>query len=1669
MRSRSLFLSLLAILPCAAMAALPKVALLSDSESLRSAIAQSGAQIVDASSSDAEVLVIQASDASAVAKFDRGAVEAFTKKGGGIVVVGSNAIAAGGWLKPLVGGAWGSNSRKYSSLMMLYPLTDAHPITREASPFDLTDETAYDLDLDASINVIGSTFTPKVTNRRREDRAPERLDRANVYDVQPQMWTYEAADKHRAFVLLQGGSESLKHASIRSFVLRGIAWTAKQDNVDELCAKGDLATLRYPQGGPRTAAETVKSFDLHPGFKATAIASEPLINKPIAMQWDARGRLWVAETPEYPNGRRPLVEPAWKETGVLKPDQYDRPASDRISILEDSNGDGVMDKKTVFYEGLELVTGFCLWRDGFIAVHQPDIVYVHGEGAEKKVERLYTGFTPGDTHFVANHFIVAPDGWIYANTGSGADAVSVTNPSVKAKVSSGIFRFKPDGSAIEQVGSKGGNAFGMDVTSDGELLFGQATSGNPVQHVVLPEWVLAKGKVGNAGSVESVIAGRKVARPDLPTRVPYMQIDVVGGYSAACASTVQEGGGWPAEWNDMVFCSEPILDIIHVEKLKYRGANLVGEMTEPNREWLRAQDWWFFPVDVQFGPDGAMYVVDFYNPIVAHSDTRGPKHSRAAASVRPDREHYFGRIYRIQHDAAKKLENPDLASADAAGLVKSFTHPNKDVRFTAHRLLMDRSDVVSVVPALTVMATTEKFAPARILALWALERLSKLEPETLATALKSDDAGVRKSALLVAEALGEKNKVDVAALLNDSDARVRLQALRALAAVPLDKAGAAALLAVLPKLNDEWSRSAAVAAASSNAASVLEAALAATGKPGQSELDLASSLVGSLVEKQDSNSLGRVIAAAAQAAPEASQLVLAVLQQAASKPTTAPTQPLGDALKHLLESSDASISASALPFAVAWDESGALSTAVKSKIAALLPIIADFKQPDADRAIAITSLIRSRSADRRIIGGVLEVLKSQPTDSLLLDVIAALASTGEAKLGDSFVAVLPNLSPLGQTALFDVLVTRAEWASAVLDALAAKKFPPALLGPAKLSKLRLHPDTVVAKRAVQVFAEVGAGTNAAKDDIIAKLQTEIESKAGDAAKGKMLFAGMCATCHKVGNEGQDVGPVLDGIGVHGTHDLLVHIIDPSRVVDNEHRTWNLSLKNGQFATGIIARENESTVTIKLPGGTRQDFRVAEIKSRQDTGQSLMPEGLEAVGADTLRDILAFLGGGNSKYRAINLGSAFTTDTTGGLYQSREAKNDTVQPRKYGVANVEGVPFSLPDPTTTTTGGNVIVLKNGDGGNSYASTLPQTVEIPVGFPAGNLHFLGGVAGWGGGADSDKPAMKVTIEYGDGKKQVEELNCGDVFIDYVSGDDVPGSKRVDGLTRQAHVRYFRLPVNERVPIAKVVLASYKNGIAPTTLAITADTDAPKARTKFASGASDDDAGFKPQFSDVVPQPPASRPANGPRVLLVGGGSSHDFVKFFGAADKATLTPVTGWVDFTQNLNGIASILANIDVLVLSANQPISSVTKQALIDFANRGGAIISLHPGTWYAWKNFPLWNKEIVGGGTRGHDAFGPYTVTVKNAEHPIMKGVPATFDITDELYNYQADPNATPIEVLAEATSPKSGKTFPQVVVVKHPKAKIVGITLGHDEKAHGHSAYQALLVNAVRWAAQR
>ena len=1706
-----------------------RVLISSDTASFReaysSALQAGGATVTQADAprvaelAQADVVLLHRRAFSALPAEAQLALATFAERGGGVVAV-NGAVAAGdaAWGRSVLGGAWDpANSRKFTSRMMLNVRTDAHPIVREASMFDVDDDTLYDLALADGLTVLGSAFTPKVTNARANARRAEQERnnaanaRASIYDIQPQMWAFEGG-KHRAAVFLQGAEATLRHASFRSFVLRGVAWAARRENVDELCAKGDLATLRYPAGGPLTATEAIKQFEMQPGFKASVIATEPLINKPIAIQWDARGRLWVAETPEYPNGRRPLTAEAWKEGGVLDPGRYDRPARDRVSILEDTDGDGLMDKKTVFHEGLELITGFCMHRDGVIVVAQPNIVWLRDTDGDNKADKeipLFGGFTPGDTHFVANHFIPAPDGWIYASTGSGATATKPGTKDAVGKISGGVFRFKADGSAIEQVASQGGNTFGADVTSDMELFHGKATSGNPIQHVVLPEWTLARAGGTTARSMHSVNPGRTVARKDLPDRAPLMQIDQVGRYSAACSSLIYEGGAWPAEYNGRIFVTEPILDIIHHERLVPDGASLRGELELQDKEWLRSRDHFFTPITLAIGPDGAMYVLDFYTPVVAHNDTRGPQHSKSGASVRPDREHYFGRIYRIQHEGAPKLAHPDLTKAGAVELVAAFRHPNRTVRFNAIRVLMESADTLgqAAVPALVPMAQGDSFAPARILALWSLHRLGRLTPELLAGAAAATDAGVRKNAMLIAES--GRIPLDgrlAAAALADGDVRVRLAVLRALGASPMTSDAGAALLAAQARMDDAWSKAGLAAASAANPVAQLEALLQG-GDNSATREEFARSLAVLLAGNNDAAGVLRVLNSAAKA--PSSALAATVVGELSQRPPPAPADATAGltALRALLAASDPALASAALPLAVAWDREGTLRPEIARVSTSLFAVARDAQQPAARRLAAVRSLLAARSANAEILPGVIALVTQPQPDAFRRDLIAALATTGDAAVGRALTGAFNGLPTVPRDAAFNALASRPEWAGLLLDALEAKKFSPAILGPTQTSRLTAHPDAATSARARKLFAALGGGTDPAKDEIIARLRPAVEAP-GNIVKGRELFGANCATCHRLAGAGFELGPDLDGIGSHPAAELLMHIVDPNRMVDDEHRTWNITMKDGSQYSALISTENAASVKIRMAAGVTMDLKTADIATRVKVANSLMPEGLEALGAEALRDTIAYIqsvapktgaaaktasvpaGNGavivpmaqlSGDFRPLDLAGAFTADTRKGLYASEAATSDTLPFVKFGRVLGNGVPFEIADAAKTTNGRNVIVLKGGPE-RSFARGFAQRVEVPVGTSASRLHFLSGVAGWGGGRGGDDPAMIVTLHYAGGETQTARLLAGREFADYIRRVDVPGSEFAPGIVGGGkQIRTFAIPVEKSAIIEKLVLESPANRVAPTVVAITAELGAPQPGLKPAPPAGKAAA---PSTRAAAPEATGPRTiapmgqkfaepktANTLRILLVGAGSSHDFPRFFLGADAEVLRAAGGMdTAATPNLDEALALLPQADVLVFSGNHAqFGGATFQAALNkFADDGKGLVLLHAGVWRNWRTETGFNQRFVGGGAKGH-GHGEFEVTVKQPGHALMKGVPAMFKITDESYHVELDKDA-PVEILAENAPDKVTKRpHPSVWVVKDPKTRIVCISLGHAVEAHGNPAFKTLLVNSVRWVGAR
>ena len=1647
-----------------------------------------------------DVLILHAQEAGNIKIGDeRKNLMEFLARGGGVVTIHAAAVSRDhDWFKTIIGGSWHFGQTKWlEAPMSLYFTDHDNAITKDISNFDIDDEIYYDMDLLPEAKILAAAYTPntpqvKGGNKEAQQRAAEAVAKkkaVNIYDIQPQVWTYEK-DKYRAFTCIPGHwYKNFSHNALRTMILRGIAWAGKRENIDELCKPAELGdALRYVEGGCPSPQELPKALEVHPEFNLSLVAAEPLINKPMNIDWDEKGRLWVVETPEYPNGLRQSNVDAWKDSGAIKPGQYDRKPLDRVSILSDTNGDGVMDKKTVFADEIELATSSVFYKNGIIVCAAPDVWFfedTNGDDKADKRTKIYTNLGNRDTHAVINNMRWGLDGWIYATHGysSTDDVKSGDGSKGFGPIGAGVVRFKPDGSAFEQYASRGGNTWGLDITSDGQVFYTQPTSGNHFIHVVLPEYVLAKGKLPGVSGTNGMLP-REPTYPAMHwEQQAYVQIDQVGSYTAAAGCAIYEGGAWPAKWNYGYFTTEPTLNIVSHFMVEPDGVTYKAKR-EPGREqteFIRSKNLWFRPIENRVGPDGALYIVDFCNQAVIHNDTRGPTHGPANAAVRPDRDHYYGRIWKVQHKEAKKVEvvKVDKSPADEV-MQKIAASPNKHTRFTLIRKALEwfSADELDV----SVKALQAKLGRA------GNPQESKViqKPLVIAANLRSAKAllespvGMGESAATKAppsmttkQAAGFVSSLDMLATkdLNSNLLQTDVQTL--FISGGSHSGVRRRLLAFYGALDNDWSRSAVVGIASANAMDYAIECLSSETP------DKVASLLQQIVPKGLSSAL---LTACAETPAAADALKVVILKSFAQDSLVPPE--LSDehraALKKLL--GQPSLASATLPLVTKWDKGGVLAAEVKAQLDKLSATLSDNAAPVEARVSAAKGLVAVGGASQEYV--VRALARPEVPAALQSAIVAALDESGGV---EAIVPAFGTLKREQQTQAFESMLKRPEAIGALLDAVKAGSIDRAIFAPGDVARLRSHPNKQIAKRANDLFKV----NNAAKDAIIAKLTPEVE-KPGNAAQGKMLFTAACAICHKLGDIGVAVGPPLDGMGAHGPAELLVHIVDPNREVDPSFWAFNISTKKGEVLQGVVTSENSATVTLATQVGVREIAK-SDIDKRENTRRSLMPEGLDALGPEPLRDILAFICGDAMKqFRILHLADAFTADSRDGLFASADPRGGQVKLTKFGNVKVEGVPFFIQDPAKSSTGGNLIVLKGGPGKDNHSQTFPAKAEVAINVAAKRLQLLSGVSGWGFPAVRDEaPALKATVLYEGGEKEEFTLLNGIHFSDYIRPVEVPGSKGIEGLADGQEPRLLTLELTKKAVAKTLILESPAgNKTPPVIIAVTADIEgkgpaapksdagtparkggAPKAgknaRTTPETGPKEGGKGDGP----LVPAAPVQWEAGKTRILVIGGGSSHNFKDFFGTTDVATLKAAGLTVHYTEDRDQAATELANADAAIISVNRKFfdTAAYRKALFDFAAAGKGIVMLHPGTWYGFPGWPEINRDVVGGGARGHDRIHPFEVKALKANHPVMKDVPASFTVEDELYyvNAEGTPEGTAaIEVLAETSnSDKYQKPHPSVWITQHPKAKIVGIALGHDARTHDLKPYQQLLINAAKW----
>ena len=515
-----------------------------------------------------------------------------------------------------------------------------HPVVREFTPFETKDETYVHKNAAADRTVL--------------------MDRPEGAGREAVTWVRNEGKGRVFYTALGHDDNTWKNASFTAPLVRGaVLWTVG-DAVRDQWEKLQMPSVSYKPSvfipnyerrvpplkyqEPLSPKDSMKTMQVPPGFEVQLFASEPDITKPIAMNWDERGRLWIVESVDYPNDFIPT-----------NPNKSGLVGHDRIVICEDTNGDGKADKFTVFADGLNIPTGITFWNGGVIVGQAPDMLYLKSSKGDDHADIkqvLQHGWGLRDTHSGIGNLQYGFDNYIWGSI--GYSGFMGTTPEGKTmNFSQGIFRMHPDGKGMEFMGAFSNNTWGLGFSETFDM-FGSTANNTHAVYVGIPPRYSAdvKGLPVRAGSKK--IDGHYFMAPDT---FNVRQVDVMGGFTAANGFNLYTARVYPKEyWDRIAFVNEPTGRVVHRAVLDKDGA---GYKEKDDWNLVSSSDEWFEPVLTAVGPDGEVWVDDLYNFIVQHNPTPiGFENGLGGAYVNPLRDHTRGRIYRIVYKGAPKAKGP---------------------------------------------------------------------------------------------------------------------------------------------------------------------------------------------------------------------------------------------------------------------------------------------------------------------------------------------------------------------------------------------------------------------------------------------------------------------------------------------------------------------------------------------------------------------------------------------------------------------------------------------------------------------------------------------------------------------------------------------------------------------------------------------------------------------------------------------------------------------------------------------------------------------------------------------------------------------------------------------------------------------------------------------------
>ncbi len=944
-----------------------------------------------------------------------------------------------------------------------------------------------------------------------------------------------------------------------------------------------------------------KSFIVADGFEVNLFAGDPLLAKPIEINFDAAGRLWVATSEVYPQ-----IVPGQK-------------ADDKILILEDADGDGKADKTTVFASGLLIPTGVEPGDGGAYVADSTELLFLKDENGDGKADTrrvVLSGFGTEDTHHILHTLRWGYDGRLYMNQSIYIHSSIETPRGVRRLDGGGTWRFRPESMDLSVFYHGMVNPWGLHFDRFGRHFATDGAFGEGINYVVPGAYYTT------APDAVRILAGLNPGSPK------------------ECGLELLGGRALPDDWNGNALTNDFRANRVCRYILGEEGS---GFTSKEAPELIKTNHRAFRPIDIKMGPDGAIYIADWYNPIIQHGevDFRDPR-----------RDHTHGRIWRVTAKGRKPVARPRLVNATPGELLDDLKAEEPWTRHFAKRVLKERG-AEKVLPHLSKwVASLDSQDPHvsmnKLEALWMYQAFDVPEPALLKALLRDRDHRIRGAATRVIQDWADRleNTLELLSVqVEDKHPIVRLEAVRVLGHVkraeaiaialkaldrPVDRFLDYALWLTVRDLSPIW-----LPIYESGKIDILGSpdrmtfALAAVGSPAVVKPLFEAIRSGKVPKKDQGDAIAIVatlggpselesvleVAIADTTAVDLRDRILASLLEAHRRRNV---KPAGDVarLKILLKSKNTSTRDAAIRLAGAWK--------IESLREEIARIASDRSTDEIDRRYAIEAIAGLKGSKSEELLG--QIARSDDSLRVRQDATIALAELNPSAASKACVELAPSAQD-GGGAIVAAILTRRGGADALTAALAGKKLPEdAARVWLRIVRASGSPAPALVEAIVQAGAIKTGSLTLSSEQM--KEMIDLVREKGDPARGEAIFRRgdlTCLKCHAIAGAGGRVGPSMESLGASAQVDYLIEsILKPGAKVKENYNAIMVATSDGRVLGGIKIRQTDTDLILRDPDGKEISIPLGSIEEKKDAG-SLMPEGL----ADTLTrqefvDLVRFL-------------------------------------------------------------------------------------------------------------------------------------------------------------------------------------------------------------------------------------------------------------------------------------------------------------------------------------------------------------------------------------------------------------------------------------------------------------